>query len=67
MTLNEYITHLLMVQKAGYGGNEVWYSIDEEGNGFYPIAYAPSVLKLTGGNEPAYDGDKVEREVVVVN
>ena len=60
MTLKEYaetINNLL----GKYGNLEVWYAKDDEGNGYQPIYYAPSVFDI-----PA-EFSKDNKTVIVIN
>ena len=46
MTLNNYIKKLNALKKEGYGNLTLIYSIDEEGNEFKDVFYAPSAGTL---------------------
>lgn len=45
MKISEMIKNLEAVMLAN-GDIECWYAMDEEGNGFYPIYFEPSVYYL---------------------
>lgn len=44
MNLKEYIKKLQELEKD-YGDSEVWYSRDDNGNGYQMVNYAPSIDK----------------------
>lgn len=49
MKLNEYIKNLQELQKKGCGNYPLVYSIDDEGNAFKQVVFAPS-LGVSDGN-----------------
>ena len=64
MTLNEYISELQKLQKK-HGTKQVVYAKDEEGNGFQPVVFAPSVGNVDGSDE--FDRDGQPQNAVCVN
>lgn len=57
MNLKEYAKIINELVKNGKGNKEVWYSSDNEGNGYEMVHYAPSVQHL----------DVAGKDVIVIN
>lgn len=70
MTLAEYAKQIRAMVKAGYGKHDVWHSIDDEGNGFQPVNFLPSVIVVNKDGEFIMPEDKKKtghREVICIN
>jgi hypothetical protein len=52
MTLKEYAKQINALVKEGHGAKVVYYAVDEEGNGFKPVVYAPTAMADPDSNEP---------------
>ena len=75
MKLSEYIKNLQSFMNE-YGDLDCWYAIDDEGNGYHPVTYKPSLYCIFKYNGAVHDiedtgwlemGSDEYEEICVVN
>lgn len=74
MKLKEYIKYLKKLEK-NHGDAEVWYAIDDEGNGYGSVLFGPSIVYASENTTTNLDYDGVSevqtkeftKEIIILN
>jgi hypothetical protein len=72
MKLKDYVAHLERILHGGGGELEVIYAVDDEGNAFHPVYYAPTagwyeLGEFVGVTDEVFQAGEYEVNAVVVN